>query len=86
MLSDTVWRGLFHRHIMTIGGRTATPARTAQPDGEFRFPTMPATHTPKTQTVAETALIDTNGMLEEVRAVAERRCSRVHSGHGVPTC
>ena len=46
MFSDMVWRGLFHRHIMTSGGRTARPARAVQLDSEFRFPAMPAIHTP----------------------------------------
>jgi hypothetical protein len=34
MLSDMLWRGLFHCHIMTSGGKTATPARTVQPDSD----------------------------------------------------
>ena len=61
MLSDILWRGAFHRHIMMIGGRTATPARTAQLDS-VRFDTKPAINTAKTQTVARTALIDMSCM------------------------
>jgi hypothetical protein len=34
MLSDMLWRRLFHCHIMTSGGKTATPARTVQPDND----------------------------------------------------
>ena len=52
MLSDILWRGAFHRQYMTIGGRAATPARTAQPDSEFRFPARPAINTAETQMVA----------------------------------
>ena len=60
MLSDMVWPGLFHRHIMTSGGRTATPARTVQPDNVFTLPAMPAVHTAETQTVATVALIESS--------------------------
>jgi len=59
MLSDIVWPGAFHRHIMTIGGRTATVARTAQLDSEFRLPVRPVINTAETQTVASTDLSDT---------------------------
>jgi len=65
MLSDIVCGGVFHCHIMTPGGTRATAARTAQLDGELKFPRMPAIHTPTTQTAARTVLIDTNGMLRE---------------------
>ena len=65
MLSDIVWRGAFHRHIMKIGGKTATPARTAQLESEFRFPARPAINTAETQTVARTALSDMSCMPEE---------------------
>ena len=65
MLPDRLWRGAFHRHIMTIGGRTATPARTAQLDSEFRFPARPAINTAEIQTVARTASSDTSCMSEE---------------------
>ena len=51
MLSEIVWRGAFHRHIITIGGMTATPARTVQLVTEFRFPAMPAINAADTQKV-----------------------------------
>jgi hypothetical protein len=61
MLSDMVWRGSFHRHIMTSGGRTA---RAAQLVSAFRFPAMPAKHTAETQTAARMPLIDTSSILK----------------------
>lgn len=60
MLCDVVWRGSFHRHIMTSGGRTAMPARTVQLENEFTFPAMPAIDTAKTQSSAMVVLIDTS--------------------------
>ena len=51
------------------GGRTATPARTAQLDSEFRFPARPAINTAEIQTVARTALSDTSCMSEEYPAL-----------------
>ena len=71
MLSDMVWRGAFHRHIMTIGGTRATPARTAQLDSVFTFPETPAINTAEIQTVAITALSDTSCMFTRVHAGAE---------------
>ena len=63
MLSDMVWPGLFHRHIMTSGGRTPTPARTVQPDNAFTLPAMPAVHTAETQAAATMALMESSCML-----------------------
>src|SRR5580765_5966520 len=66
MLSDIVWRGAFHRNIIsTIGGMTATPARTVQPVTVFRVPAMPAINAADSQTVARTPLSDTSCMPEE---------------------
>jgi hypothetical protein len=62
ILSDIVWRGAFHRHIKTIGGRTAMPAMNAQLESEFRFAVRPAINTAKTQTVASTVLSDMSCM------------------------
>jgi len=67
MLSDIVWAGAFHHHIMTIVGQTATPARTAQLVSEFRFPATPAINTAETQTVARTALSHTSCMPKSTR-------------------
>lgn len=78
MLSDMVWRGLFHHHIMTSGGRTATPARTAQADNDLKLPAMAAAHTAEIQTVVTVALMERNCIDTSVRARAERRCSRVN--------
>src|SRR4026209_1571152 len=64
MLSDRVWRGALH-HIMTIGGRRATPASTAQLHSEFSFAARPAINTAETQTVATTALSDASCISEE---------------------
>ena len=61
---DRVWRGASHRHIMTSGGRTATPARTIQLDNELKFPAMPAVHTAEIQSTAMTALIETSCMFQ----------------------
>jgi hypothetical protein len=63
MISDMVWGGSFHLHIMTIGGRMATPARTSQLGSGLRFPAIAARHTAKTQTVPTTALIDKSCIL-----------------------
>ena len=52
MVCDMVWRGAFHRHIMTSGGRTATPATTIQLDNELTLPAMPALHTAEIQSPA----------------------------------
>jgi hypothetical protein len=60
MGSDMVWRGSFHRHIMTSGGMTTTAARTVQLANEFRFPAMPTMETVENQSVAMMALIDTS--------------------------
>ena len=60
MLSEILWEGLFHRHIMTRGGRMARPARTVQPDSEFTLPTTPAMHTVETQNVSTVTLIDSS--------------------------
>ena len=60
MLWDMVWRGSFHRRIMTSGGRTATPARTVQLEIEFKFSAMPAMDTAEIQSMAKMALIDTS--------------------------
>jgi hypothetical protein len=79
MLSDMLWRGLFHRHIMTSGGMTARPARTVHADSDFTLPPMPAAHSAETQTVAAVALMELSCIVTNVRAVTERRCSRVHT-------
>ena len=47
---------------MTIGATTAKLARTAQLDGEFRFPVRPQINTAETQMVANTASSDTSCM------------------------
>ena len=66
MLSDIVWRGAFHRNIIsTIGGMTATPARTVQLVTEFWFPAMPAINAADSQTAARAPLSDTSCMPEE---------------------
>ncbi len=64
MVSDNVRRGSFHRHIMTSGGRTATPARTLQLAKEFVFPPTPTMATVDTQSRAITAAIDTSCMIQ----------------------
>jgi hypothetical protein len=56
MLSDSVWLGAFNRHIMTIGGNKAKPARIVQLDSEFRFPAKPAINTAEIQTMAKPTL------------------------------
>ncbi len=63
MLSDRLWGGSFHHHIMIIGGTTATPMSTAQLESEFRFIANPATHTTNTQAMASAALIEISCML-----------------------
>ena len=60
MLSDMVWRGLFHHHIMTSGGRAATPARTTHADNDLKLPAMAAAHTAEIQTVVTAALMERN--------------------------
>lgn len=57
MLGNMLWRGL-PRRIMTSGGRAAMPARTVQPENEFKFPAIPAVDTAETQGMAMTALSD----------------------------
>jgi hypothetical protein len=57
MLSDMVWGGSIHRHIMTRGGKRAPAARTAQLDTEFKPRTKPARHTAATQRMASMAFI-----------------------------
>ena len=64
MLSDMLWRGPFHRHIMASGGRMATPDRTVQPDIDLKLPAMPAVYTAETQTVATVALMDSSCILQ----------------------
>jgi len=65
MLSDIVWRGAFHRHIMTMGGRTATAAMTTHLVSESRVTVKPAIITAEIQTVASTALSDMSGIPEQ---------------------
>jgi hypothetical protein len=60
MLWDMLWRGSFHRRIMTSGGTTATHARTVQFETEFTFAAMPAMDTAETQSMAKMALMDTS--------------------------
>ena len=64
MLSEMLWGGSFHSHIMTIVGRRATLARTVKLDGELRCPAMPTIQTANTQTAATTALIDASCMVQ----------------------
>ena len=64
MVCDRVWRGAFHRHIMTSGGRTATPARTIQLDNELTFPAVPAVHTAEIQSTAMMAFIEISCMFQ----------------------
>ena len=64
MVSDVVWRGSFHRHIMTSGGSTARPARTAQPDSDRKLPVMPAVQTAETQTAVTVALLESSCILK----------------------
>jgi hypothetical protein len=64
MVSDMVWRGSFHRHIMTSGGRTARPARTAQPSSERRLPARPAVQTAETQSAVTVALMESSCILK----------------------
>src|SRR5690348_109253 len=79
MLSDMVWGGAFHRHIITSGGRMATLARAVQLAAESTFPMMPAINAADTQRAARPALSDTSCMPEAYAAVAEQRCSGVHT-------
>ena len=77
MLWDMLCGGLFHRHIMTSGGRMARPATTVQPESEFTLPNTPAMHTAN----AERGSGDFDRFRlhrESVGARAERRCSRMH--------
>jgi len=64
MLSDMVWRGSFHRHIMTSGGTRATPVRTVQLGKECIFPAMPKMSTIEIQSIAMMALVDTSGICQ----------------------
>lgn len=64
MLSDMVWRGSFHRHIMTSGGTTATPVTTVQLENESKFRAMPMTNTANTQSIAMMVLIETSCMFQ----------------------
>ena len=64
MLSDMVWRGSFHRHIITSGGTTATPVRTAQPKNESTFSAMPMMNAANTQSMARMSLIETSCMFQ----------------------
>ena len=64
MLSEMLWGGSFHSHIMTIVGRRATLARTVKLDGELRCPAMPTIHTANIQTAATMALSDTSCMIQ----------------------
>jgi len=65
MLSDIVWRGAFHRHIMTMGGRTATAVMTTHLVSESRVTVKPAITTAEIQTVPSTALSDMSGIPEQ---------------------
>jgi hypothetical protein len=85
MISDIVWAGVFHRHIMTSGGRRATPARRAQLHMEFRFPARPAINTAEIQTVASTALSNTSGMAQEYAQELNAAVPECTQGHGIPT-
>jgi hypothetical protein len=60
MLPDRLWRGLFHRHIMASGGRTARSDKTVQPDSDRKLSAMLATPTAETQTVGTVALRDSS--------------------------
>jgi len=60
MRSDIVWTGVFKRHIMKTGGRSAATARTAQFDSEFTCAARPAINTAEIHTAARTDLRDTN--------------------------
>ena len=64
MVSDTVWRGLLHRHSMMGKGRRATPARTVQLDHEVKFPAMPAVDTAEIQNMGMLALIETSSIFQ----------------------
>jgi hypothetical protein len=64
MLSDIVLSAPFPRHTTTSGGRSATQARTPQPDKVFTLPTRPAAPTAKGQTMATVALIGSICMSE----------------------
>ena len=79
MLSDMLWGGSFHRHIMMIGGRTATPARKAQLDSELVRTAMPATQTAKTQRIVTTTLMDRSCMSEEYTCWLAGRCLGMHT-------
>lgn len=62
MLSDIVWCGSRHRHIMTSGGKTARAAKAAQPESDATWEAIPAAHTANTQTMATVVLMDSSGM------------------------
>jgi hypothetical protein len=84
ILSDMLWRGLFHRHIMASGGRIATPDRTVQPDMDLKLPAMPAVRTAETQTLATVALIDSSCILQVYGPApngAVPECTATPQGH-----
>lgn len=64
MLSDMVWRGSSHRHIMTSGGTIAIAARTAQLENDPQFPAMPMMSVADIQSMAMTRLIENSCMFQ----------------------
>ena len=74
-----VWGGAFHRHIITIGGMMARPAKTGQLAPESTFPAMPPINAADTQRMARPALSDMSCMSEVYAPVAEQavpECTR----------
>jgi len=83
ILSDMLWRGLFHPHIVASGGRMA-PDRTVQPDIDLKLPAMPAVYTADTQRVATVALMDSSCMLQVYGPAlngAVPECTRTPQSH-----
>ena len=64
MLSDMVWRGSFHRHIMTSGGTTATTVTTAQLENESKCRAIPMMNVADTQSRAMMDVIDKRCMFQ----------------------
>jgi hypothetical protein len=58
MVWDMVSGESFHRHIMTSGGTTATPARRVQLENESTFRAMPTTDTPEIQSIAMMGMLE----------------------------
>jgi hypothetical protein len=64
MVSDMVWRGLFHRHIRRAAAGQRRRPEPVQPDSDLKLLATPAAHTAETETVATVALMDSCCILQ----------------------